>query len=135
MVRIDFIFSYWIFFWYLLYLTGFVKYNPKFAILCGLFENLFIMFLMIYYKTKARLLFLFFIMFVLLKVIPLYSIWATKIYWNDIKFTFILFAIYLFWMFLNKKTFSDFHMQTYKLIFHNKNTLPGMTFLDKMCSL
>ena len=135
MVRIDFIFSYWIFFWYLLYLTGLVKYNPKFAILCGLFENLFIILLMIYYKTKVRLLFLFFIMFVLLKVIPLYSIWATKINWNDIKFTFILFAIYLFWTFLNKKTFSDFQLQTYKLIFHNKNTLPGMIFLDKMCSL
>ena len=135
MVRIDFIFSYWIFFWYLLYLTRFVKYNPKFAILCGLFENLFIMLLMIYYKTKARLLLLFFIMFVFLKVIPLYSIWATKINWNDIKFTFILFAIYLFWTFFNKKTFSDFHMQTYKLIFYNKNTLPGMIFLDKMCRL
>jgi hypothetical protein len=135
MVRIDFIFSYWIFFWYLLYLTGLVKYNPKFAILCGLFENLFIILLMIYYKTKARLLFLFFIMFVLLKVIPLYSIWATKINWNDIKFTFILFAIYLFWTFYNKKTFSDFQLQTYKLIFHNKNTLPGMIFLDKMCRL
>ncbi len=132
MTRIDNIFSYWIFFWYLLYLFGFVKYNPKFAILCGLFENIFIMLLMLYYKTKTRLLFLFFIMFVLLKVIPLYSIWTTKIKWNDIIFAFILFAVYLCWTFLNKKTFSDFHIQTSKLIFHNKNTLPGMMFLDKI---
>jgi len=131
MTRIDYIFSYWIFFWYLLYLTNFVKYNPKFVILCGLFENLFIMLLMIYYKTKKRLLFLFFIMFVLLKVIPLLSIWTTKVKVNDIKFTFILFAIYVCWTFFNKKTLSDFYMQTSKLIFHNKNTLPGMKFLDK----
>jgi hypothetical protein len=129
MVQMDFIFSYWIFFWYLLYIVGFINYNPKFAIICGLFENLFIMLLMIYYKTKKRLLFLFFIMFTLLKVIPLYSIWTTKIKWNDIIFTIFLFVLYLIWV---KKSFLDFKHQTLDLVLYNKNTLPGMMFLDKI---
>jgi len=129
MVQMNFIFSYWIFFWYLLYIVGFINYNPKFAIICGLFENLFIMLLMIYYKTKKRLLFLFFIMFTLLKVIPLYSIWTTKIKWNDIIFTIFLFVLYLIWV---KKSFLDFKHQTLDLVLYNKNTLPGMMFLDKI---
>jgi len=129
MFRIDYIFSYWLFFWYLLYLFEFVKYNPKFAILCGLFENLFIMLLMIYYKTKKRLLFLFFIMFVLLKVIPFLSIWKTKIKLNDIAFTMLLFLLYLIWV---KKGFLDFKRNLVDVVFHNKNTLPGMMFLDKI---
>jgi hypothetical protein len=129
MVQMDFIFSYWIFFWYLLYIVGFINCNPKFAIICGLFENIVIMLLMIYYKTKTRLLFLFFIMFTLLKVIPLYSIWTTKIKWNDIIFTIFLFVLYLIWV---KKSFLDFKRQTLDLVLYNKNTLPGMMFLDKI---
>jgi len=129
MVRIDFIFSYWIFFWYLFYLAGFVKYNPKFAIICALVENIFTMLLMIYYKTKKKLLLLFFIMFILMKVIPLFSIWTTKIKLDDIVFTMLLFSLYLIW---TKKGFFYFKRQKLDLILHNKNSLPGMTFLDKI---
>lgn len=129
MTRVDYIFSYWIFFWYLLYLFGFVEYNPKFVILCGLFENVVVMLLMIYYKTKKRLLFLFFIMFVLLKVIPLLSIWKTKINLNDVAFTMLLFILYLIWV---KKGFLDFKNNLVDVVLYNKNTLPGMMFLDKI---
>jgi len=132
MTRIDFIFSYWIFLWYLLYLFRIVNYNPKFAILCGFIENISIFFLMFYYGTKKKLILLFFIMFVLLKIIPLYSIWNTKITARDITATIVLFIIYLVWIFYNKKTISDFKKQTLDLVLHNKNTLPGMTILNKI---
>lgn len=131
MTRIDFIFSYWIFLWYLLYLFGIVNFNPKFAILCGFIENIVILSLMFYYGTKKKLILLFFIMFVFLKIIPLYSIWNTKIHARDIIATLVLFIIYLTWV---KKTPSDFKKQTLDLIVYNKNTLPGMMFLDKFIS-
>jgi hypothetical protein len=132
MARIDFIFSYWIFLWYLLYIFKIISYNPKFAILCGFIENISILSFMFYYETKKKLILLFFIMFTLLKIIPLYSIWNTKIRAHDIIATIVLFIIYLVWIFYNKKTISDFKNQTLDLVLHNKNTLPGMMFLNKI---
>lgn len=133
MFRPDFIFSYWIFAWFLLYYFGIVTFNPKFAIICGIFENLFIVALMFYYHTKIKLIFLFLIMFLLLKAIPILSIWREKMQFHDIIATFVLFIVYLFWVIVvNKKKFYDFTKQTNDLIIHNKNTLPGMIFLDKL---
>lgn len=132
MIRIDYIFSYWIFFWYLLYICNFIKYNPKFVIILGLFENLCILLLMSYYNTKQHLIILFLIMMVLLKIIPLYSIWNSQITLNDIYFTGFVFIIYLLWMFINKKNTTDFTNNTKKLIIYNKNTLPGMMLLEKL---
>ena len=132
MIRIDYIFSYWIVFWYILYICNFIKYNPKFVIILGLIENLCILLLMFYYNTKSRLISLFLIMVFLLKIIPLYIIWNTKISINDIYFTGFVFIIYLLWMFINKQSTYDFINNSKKLIIYNKNTLPGMIMLEKM---
>lgn len=132
-MRIDFIFSYWIFCWYVLHIFGIItKYNPKFAIICGLIENMFIVLLMLLYNTKTKLVLLFIAMSVILKVIPLYTIWNTKINMNDIFMTFLLLVIYFFWTYMHNKTYLDFVKGTEDLVMHNKNTLPGMIFLDKI---
>lgn len=131
-MRVDFIFSYWIFFWYLLYIFGLVtQYNPKFAIICGLIENIIILGLMFFYNTSKKLIFLFTSMSILLKIIPLYTLWTTKIKWVDIKITFLLFFIYLFWTYSHNQKYNDFIKKTKDLILYNKNTLPGMIFLEK----
>ena len=132
MIRIDYIFSYWIIFWYILYICNFIKYNPKFVIILGLFENLCILLLMSYYNTKQHLIILFLIMMFLIKIIPLYTIWNSQITLNDIYFTGFVFIIYLLWMFINKKNTTDFTNNTKKLIIYNKNTLPGMILLEKI---
>ena len=94
MIRPDLIFSYWIYLWYILYIFKVLKYNPKLAIICGMIENLVIFILMCIYKTKKILVVLFIIMFVILKLIPLYTIWNDKIHLNDdIKNTSLLFII------------------------------------------
>jgi hypothetical protein len=132
MEKVYFIFSYWIFLWYLLYYCKIIKYNPKFAIIIGMIENICILLLMIYYNTKIKLFLLFILMMIILKFIPLYSIWNTKIQTSDIIATFVLFIIYLFFMILNKKNISDFIKQSKDLIIYNKNTLPGMSFFEKI---
>lgn len=132
-MRVDFIFSYWIFFWYLLYISGLiVQYNPKFAILCGLAENVFILLLMLYFHTNVKLILLFIIMMIPLKIIPLYTLWDTKITWIDVQITFFVFLFYLVWGYMNDKKIHDFTKRTQELILHNKNTLPGMQILDKI---
>ena len=133
MERADFIFSYWVFLWYLLFYFGIINVlNPKFAILVGLFENMIILFLMLYYRTKIHLIETFFIMVIILKILPIYTIWNTKIRSQDILATLVLFLIYLFWVFINKKNISGFIQNTKNMILHNKNTLPGMFLLTKL---
>jgi len=132
-MRIDFIFSYWIFFWYVLYIFGlFTQYNPKFAIITGLIENMVILLFMFFYNTSIKLIILFAVMSTILKLIPLYTIWNSKIKSADIGFSFLLFFIYLFWTHIHNLKFSDFLKRTSNLIIHNKNTLPGMQFLDRL---
>ena len=133
MEKIYFIFSYWIFIWYLLYYFKIINiYNPKFAIIIGIIENSIIIILMLYYRTKIKLVLLFIIMMIILKIIPLYTIWNDKINYKDIFFTFILFIIYLLIMYLNGKNINSFVKQSKDLIIHNKNTLPGMFLLEKI---
>ena len=133
MIRPDLIFSYWIYLWYILYIFKVLKYNPKLAIICGMFENLVIFILMCIYKTKKILVVLFIIMFVILKLIPLYTIWNDKIHLNDdIKNTSLLFIIYLLWIHLNQLTITDALTNSKNLILYNKNTMPGMTILLKL---
>ena len=133
MEKIYFIFSYWIFIWYLLYYFKIINiYNPKFAIIIGIIENSIIIILMLYYRTKIKLVLLFIIMMIILKIIPLYTIRNDKINYKDIFFTFILFIIYLLIMYLNGKNINSFVKQSKDLIIHNKNTLPGMFLLEKI---
>jgi hypothetical protein len=132
MLRVDFIFSYWIFFWYILYIFNITNYNPKFIIICGLIANLIILFLMFYYKTNPKLIYLFVIMMCILKIIPIYTIWNSKIKMNDIFITIFLIILYLLWIFIHKKNINDYIINTKKLIIYNKNTLPGMQLLEKL---
>jgi len=136
MIRPDLIFSYWIYLWYILYIFKVLKYNPKFAIICGIIENLIILLLMCIYNTKKILVLLFIIMFFILKLIPLYTIWNDKIQFNDdIKNTSLLFITYLLWIHLNQLTITDALTRTKNLIIYNKNVLPGMTILQKIVKI
>lgn len=121
------------FFWYLVYYFQFIThYNPKFAIILAIIQNLIILVLMFFYNTKTKLIFYFAIMVILLKIIPLYTIRNTNILYKDIFATLILFLIYLFFMFFTGKNIFDFIKNTKNLILYNKNTLPGMIFLEKI---
>jgi hypothetical protein len=131
MIRPDLIFSYWIYLWYILYIFKVLKYNPKLAIIFGMIENLIMFILMCIYNTKKILVVLFIIMFIILKLIPLYTIWNDKIQFNDdIKNTSLLFIIYLLWIHLNQLTITDALTNAKNLILHNKNTMPGMKILQ-----
>lgn len=136
MIRPDLIFSYWLYLWYILYIFKVLKYNPKLAIIFGMIENLIMFILMCIYNTKKILVVLFIIMFIILKLIPLYTIWNDKIQFNDdIKNTSLLFIIYLLWIHLNQLTITDALTNAKNLILHNKNTMPGMTILQKIVKI
>ena len=133
MNRPDFFFSYWIFAWYLLYMFNIVKgYNPKFAIIVGVIENMCVILLMLYYKTKPIYLILFVVMFIIMKIIPLYTVWKSRITLKDIISTIVLFVVYLIWVNLNGKSLIELKNQTIDLVAHNKNTFPGIALLYRL---
>ena len=105
---IYYIFSYWIFAWYILYICNIVEHgSPKLALMVGLYYNSFMLILMICMNVNARQIFYFFIMMVLLKIIPLLTLWNVPVdYWNDGFQTGILFVIFIAW------SISTHHTQT-----------------------
>ena len=41
-LRVDLVFSYWVYFWYVLYALKITNYSPKFPIILGLIDNIII---------------------------------------------------------------------------------------------
>ena len=127
MIRPDFIFSYWIFVWFLLYEIHIIKFNPKFAIILGFIENSILLFFMIQYSTLKHILF-FLIFNFFIKVLPFYFIWKTKFHKKDVVFTLFLFIIYLLWIKMNNVD------DVVDSIIHNREETPGIALLDKIYS-
>ena len=101
--RVDYVFSYWIFFGYLLFYFRIIPYNPKHVlILAGLF-NCFQ--LIVYFSplhTSHIRLFLFILINICIKLIPIFSIWKTTVTNTDNMFYMGLFVLYIGWLTINK---------------------------------
>lgn len=132
-MRYDYIFSYWILLWWILYICGFTgDYNPKFLLILGLIENFFVVIAMIYYQTKLYLFFLFIIAFFIIKIIPLYIIRNTTIHTKDIYASILLFSIYLLWLRLNNIPLNLFTKEMHDFIIKNKAIFPTMQLFLKL---
>lgn len=99
-IRLDFIFSYWIFIWYILYILGLIKFNPKFAIIIGIIHNIFLFTLLYLNDCSTYKLIRFIIINSIIKLLPLYSIINTKISYEDILAFIYLLLIYLINMYI-----------------------------------
>jgi hypothetical protein len=102
--RFDIVFSYWIFIWYLLYISGFNVSNPKLALICGIIINAFALIKMIYMNEPQINIGLFILVNTCIKLIPLYTLLNTKIVYNDIFILLGLYSIYLLWIYVNNIT-------------------------------
>jgi len=102
-LRLDFIFSYWIFLWFILYEVKIIKYSPKFVIILGLIENFGLFLYFIYKKSSLYNISKFIIINIFIKIIPLYLVYNDKIISKDIIASFILFLIYLLWLIVNNR--------------------------------
>ena len=96
-LRIDLVFSYWIFIWYLLYILNIVKYNPKIALLLAIIVNLIIIILMIYYKNPLSVIISFCLINLFIKIIPFISLIDTPYRLKDLYLLIVLVVIFLLW--------------------------------------
>jgi hypothetical protein len=131
-LRADLVFSYWIYFWYLLYAFRITSYSPKFPLILGLLDNIIMLLLMFIYGTSKRTIFYFIIVNTLIKVVPLYYLRNETLKIKDIYFTIILFGIFFLWLHLNKQSlFGNIKIIHDSLLFGQDKT-PFMALINSL---
>jgi len=131
-LRIDLVFSYWIYTWYLLYACKIISYSPKFPLILGLIDNIVMLFLMIYYSSSKKTISFFIIINTLIKIVPLYYLRNEEIRLNDIYFTCILFVIFILWLHINRQSLIGNLKLIHDSLLYNKNKTPFMAFWSKL---
>ena len=131
-MRADLVFSYWIFTWYLLYISKIVNYNPKFAILIGIIDNTIMLLMMIYFGSNMYTIFMFIIINTFLKIVPYYTLWNKKIERKDIIVTLFLFIIFIIWLYINNQNLTKNYKEIIDSLIHNKNKTPALYFISKV---
>ena len=126
-MRLDFIFSYWIFAWYLCYVFKWTHYNPKLALLMGLIENGIILVLMIYYNTP---LLYFLLTNMVIKAIPYMTIHRTM-QWTDLYPTTGLFFVYLIWLKVNGQSYTKMVQGIFRYMKGDATVFPVSNWLRK----
>ena len=128
LIRPDFIFSYWIFAWFLLYFFKVTEYNPKYLLLLGVFENLMTIILGLYYKTSIVYIIYFIFITIVMKIIPLYLSWNNKNNFTSLQKDLIasvsVFVLYSFWLYFNGTDVVSIQRRVVDSIIEEKNETP-----------
>jgi len=131
-LRVDLVFSYWIYLWYIFYIFKMTSYSPKFPLLLGLVDNIFMLVMMILYGTSKKTIFYFITINSVIKIIPLYYLRNEKIQMKDIYFTIGLFAIFIIWLHINNQSLTGNAKIIYESLLYGKNQTPFMALLKQI---
>ena len=131
-LRVDLVFSYWIYVWYIFYVFNFTKYSPKFPLILGLIDNIIMFGLMLIYGTSRRTIFYFIIINTFIKVLPLYYLRNENIKLSDIYFTTGLFFVFILWLHLNKQSLYGNIKIVYESLLYGKDQTPFMSLINKI---
>lgn len=141
--RVDFLFSYWIIFWFLIYYftqnikgspiaSKIQKYmNPKLALYFGFFENFGTFLYIIWLNSKLSIIFKYLLMLLLIKVLPIYLIKEKIHLWNDIIVFIFVFLIYNIYLWINDETIYSVYERTFTSIKNNQNKTLVFWIFDK----
>lgn len=130
MFRIDFIFSYWIFAWYLLYMARITIYSPKLALIIAVIEAVVSYMLLKTANTFTMVSTL--IIVSCIKIFPLITLWREPIRQRDIWVLFTLFIIYNIWLGVHGETMLGVYKKIQVILDNNTYQLPFMYLLSKL---
>jgi hypothetical protein len=142
-LRPDFLFSYWIVLWFLVYYFS-VKttplgkiiqsyFNPTIALWVALFENLGTFILILIYRPTFELISIFIFMMVVLKLVPLYLLRNDTINWSNDPIVFLgVFLLYNIYLFANDETLLSVYRRTITSILSGKKDTPIFSLIHKM---
>ena len=131
-LRVDLVFSYWIYLWYLLYEFKITNFSPKFPLILGLIDNVIMLILMLMYGTSKRTIFYFIIINTLIKIVPLYYLRNKTIQTKDIGFTIFLFAVFFIWLHLNKQSLFGNIKLIHDSLLYGQDKTPFMAFINNI---
>jgi len=128
LIRPDFIFSYWIFAWFLLYFFKVTTYNPKYLLLLGVLENLMTIIIGLYFRTSTIYIVYFIFIMIIMKVIPLYISWNNKNNFTslrrDLVASIFIFVLYSLWLHFNGTDVISIQRRIVNSIIEEKNETP-----------
>jgi len=143
----EYIFSDWIFFWFILYFIStkifhneyLEKYfNPTLALSIALFQNITIFIYLIVQHPKLNILIKFSLMMICEKMIPLLLLFQNEKslhFQNNIPFTLGIFGLYLGFLFSQKSDFFKTYMQIMHSIISDDNNTPFFWFINKFLDI
>lgn len=132
LLRIDLIFSYWLLAWYFAYIAKLTPFNPKLGLILGIIENLIMLVAFVYYGTDKQYIGKFSIINFFIKIVPLYTIYNTKIKIKDFYALIVYFALYVLWVHINGGTVYGYLKNTFDSIQKGKNETPIMWAISKL---
>ena len=143
--RIDFIFSYWIFSWFLIYyfaqnikqnkITKIIceNMNPMIALIIGLILNIIMILIIILFNPSANLFIFFIIISIIIfcKVIPIYLIKDNKIkiFENTISLI-VIFIFYNIYLFMNNENTISLYIKVEESLLNNEFDTPIFNYLN-----
>ena len=127
-MRVDFIFSYWVVFWFVLYLCG-LSYNPKFALITVAIINMIEILIMIFYNRQIKTILSFTLIIIVFKLFPIYMLRKTSIQTKDMYAFICLFLLYSIWIYLNHT--SSIQIKDIHSLLHDKSKTPMIALLDQ----
>jgi hypothetical protein len=131
-LRVDLVFSYWVYLWFILYIFNYTSYSPKFALTLGLLDNIVMLFLMIIWGTSVKHITKFIIINTFIKVVPLYYLRNQSYKMEDIYFTVGLFILFVFWLHVNRQNLIGNIKIIHNSLLYEKNKTPIMNLLNKI---
>ena len=148
-IRADFLFSYWIFAWFLVYYfldtvairTGKASYtkwmyehlNPIIALVIALAENLLTFFYMMYLNVGIIILLKYLAMMFFVKALPIYCIRNYPIHLFDNILAFlILFILYLIYLYTQGETLASVYTRTFTAAKNGSNKTPFYSLISSI---
>jgi len=99
--RLDYMFSYWVLIAYVLFYFQVLSYNPKHILFLGVLFNGVQLCVFIWHQITPFQIFLFLMINICIKIIPIYTIRKTSVSTKDDMFYLGLFFVYIIWLYIN----------------------------------
>jgi len=142
-IRTDYLFSYWIFIWFILFYATYKESSlkntvpsPKLAFIIAIFENIIEIILLSRVNQNPWQILKFFITIFLFKILPLYLIWDIPlVILRDIYILIGVFIIYNIYLYTMGTSLIEVYKETQKSLEQNYNQTPFYRFLDWLSSI
>jgi hypothetical protein len=147
-VRPDFLLSYWIFVWFLIYynigafkhplITKFKKHgSPLLSLWIALFFNVYELIYVMILKFDIIIFIKYVFMFSLIKALPIYLLYrkGEQIHWlNDVLVLLVVLSIYVGYLYANNSNPQKIYAETEKSIVSGNNKTPMFYLMDQIYS-